>query len=183
MSLLNLHAEHEAQKDKVIEETLPEGISKGNASYAAWKAIEQNKLEKLRYIKANGNKTAYRTNKAWQVQRSEVVTIARGIYKELREDNTHKIKLSVQVLFNTASYSGALCELFKLANDDLIVAKDKRLDKKNKGIKGMVKKEVCNMAKSQKDRINELEQLNAKEQIFSVLLKMSTKTRRSLGLN
>lgn len=134
----------------------------------AYKAINNLKDEKLRYIRGHPDKKSYEVKKHWIIYKAEV---GRRIEKES------------QPLFNSNSFSGELTKYFDKVNDDLHKSKESRLNKPNKGYQHKTKEELKN---STIELTNENKKLlqNTCEELYGRLLNdIPLDIKRKLGLN
>jgi hypothetical protein len=160
------------------EEVLPDWVSKDNASYDAWKAINSIKNEKFAYISKHKTATKFRVKKTYQVQKQEVADA---------------VGASTQALFYTSSYSENLLEYLEGkeaqdgsrkggVNGDLMKRQNERIAKPRTGVAALSRPEVNKTATSANERIKELEAQNAADQLTLALAKLPLTVRNLLKL-
>ena len=154
-------------EEKKVEEQLEDWVSKKNVSYAGYQAIKKLKIEKLKYISKHKTKTAFRTDRSYQIKPIDV--------KELTGISTNS-------LFVQNSYSEKLAGFLKDTNKELKEIKDKRIKNAYSSVKSKPKPEVYKEYKNIKSKAESLEQKNAKDQLELVLDSMLLKTKKNLGL-
>lgn len=159
------------QNESNVDGNYPEGISDKNASGSAYKAMNQIKQKKLSFIRANRNWHARLPKKKYTLSQTEVCNLVDGV----KQPNT---------LFKSSAYSEALLEHYEKINSELLLAKNNRIEelerKKNTGLKNKQKSDLVNIVRTDKDRISELEQKLAEEQLTLAINKMSIDVRRKI---
>lgn len=145
------------QRENPLEEA-PGWVSRTNASYDAWKALQSLKRERLNYIKNHSKPSAYRTNKTFQISGSEVA---------------NKVGMSKVTLLSTSSYSEAFKQYLAETNAILLRTKEQRVEKsrrsKSRGPIARSKDELVTEVKLQKEEIERLEKMNVTQQIEQII--------------
>ena len=160
------------------EERQPDWVSEDNASFLAWNVINQIKKEKFAYISKHKTASKFRTQKTYQVQKSEVA---------------EAIGATTQALFYASSYSTALLEYLEGKEDqngnrnggvngELLKRKEARLAKSRTGLASKTKKIVYAKAQSANKRVKILEAQNADEQLALAIKKLPLNVRAKLEL-
>ncbi|GFD67916.1 hypothetical protein [Alteromonas sp. KUL106] len=133
----------------------------------AYKAINNLKEEKLRYIRGHPNQNSYETKKHWTFTKAEV---GRKIGKES------------QPLFNSNTFSEGLTEHYDNAIKELHKSKEDRLKKTNKGYQHRTKEELVNSTKTLTDENKKLLQNTCEELYERFLNDIPLDIKRKLGL-
>ncbi|WP_350544870.1 hypothetical protein [Pseudoalteromonas sp. 5-MNA-CIBAN-0065] len=163
-------------KDKTRE--LPSWVSEDNASLAAYDTINSIKKEKYAYINKHKTVSKFRTNKTFQVQKSEVAKA---------------IGATTQALFYTSSYSEELLTFLEGneeadgtrsggINSELMKRKDERIAKPRTGIASLSRPKVNANATAANKRIKDLEAQNAADQLALAITKLPLNVRVKLKL-
>lgn len=160
-------ADEAKQKEEV--EFMPNWASKENASYAAYKATEQLKSEKLRFIREHSRPTQFRSKKTYQITGREAA---------------RAVDISPQTLTQSSTYSQAFNQYLERVNQDLLELKEARIKQskqsRSRGPEAKNKNELVEENKRLKARVKELEALNAKDQVEHSINMLSPEVRAKL---
>ena len=154
-------------ESKKLDKTL-EWVNLHPTAEEAYKAINNIKKEKLRYIRGHPNKSSYKVQKYWTISKAEV---GRKIGKES------------QPLFNSNTFSKGLSLYFDKVNDDLHKSKEDRLNKPNKGYQHKTKEELKNSTIKLTNENKKLLQNTCEELYRRMLNDIPLDVKRKLGLN
>ncbi|GAA5142631.1 MULTISPECIES: hypothetical protein [Thalassotalea] len=134
----------------------------------AYTAINNLKMEKLRFISGHPDKGSYKYKKYWTISKVEV---ARRVGKK------------PQPLFNSNTYSAGLITYFNGVNSKLHKAKYDRINKPNKGYQHKTKEELkASTVKLTKENKKLLQ--NTCEELYGRMLNdIPLDVKRKLGLN
>lgn len=133
----------------------------------AYKAINNLKDEKLRYIKGHPDKDSYIYKKYWTISKAEV---ARRVGK------------GSQPMFNSNNYSVGLKKYFNDINEKLHAAKENRINKPNKGYQHKTKEELKNSTIKLTNENKKLLQNTCEELYGRLLNDIPLDIKRKLGL-
>lgn len=148
-------------------ETLPPWVDKGNASYSAYKAIHEIKQAKLRYIHGHSKESDYVKKSNFLVSKAEVAT---------------KIGKTPQSIFHSSAYSTYLSAYLDGINETLVVAKNKKIEKKAHGLQHLTKEELKTKTKTTAEELTAIKQHNCEELYDRLLSNMPLDIKRKLGL-
>lgn len=131
-------------------EPLPDWISEGNVSLAAYHAIETLKKERLLYIAKTNDKKKFTKKSNWTISKSEVA---------------RKLGVASQPLFYSATttYSDGLLKYFDDTNDILIERKDAKTKSTKRGLGSRSKNDLISEFRKQKEKLSHSTESNADE--------------------
>lgn len=148
-------------------ETLPPWIDKNNASYSAYKAIDEIKQAKLRFIHGHSKESDYVKKSNFLMSKAEVAT---------------RIGKTPQSIFHASAYSPHLSAYLNEVNEMLVAAKNKKIEKKAHGLQHLTKEELKTKTKTAAEELNAIKQHNCEELYARLLSNMPLDIKRKLGL-
>lgn len=168
MDYLKRRAENAAPEN--IE--APEWVSRKNASFKAWKHVEELKKEKELYIKRHSKITDYITKKSYQIKGSDVADA---------------LKINRASLMNTSKYSPHFKKYLDGVNADLAVAKDAKLQQAQKSpARGTIrnsKDELVQINAELRKKVSELESQKTEELVKFAFDQLPLPVKKKLGIS
>lgn len=131
-------------------EPLPDWISEGNLSLAAYHVIETLKKERLLYIANTNDKKNFTKKSNWTILKSEVA---------------RKLNVASQPLFYSATttYSGGLLKHLNETNEALTKRKDAKIKSTKRGLGNRSKYDLISEFREQKEKLSHSTESNADE--------------------
>ena len=171
LDLIKLQEEHEKLQNP---DKLPEWVNTKNASFSAWRYLDEQKDERLNYINSHKKISDFKKKSLWQISVSEV---ARAI-------SVSSVTLDPQ---KGSRWAVGFRDELATINDELAQAKNKRLNtyKKNKakGVARSSNNELLLKCQKLEKELQEEKQKNADQQWFKRVSKLSLPVKQILGLN
>jgi hypothetical protein len=132
------------------DEPLPDWISEGNVSLAAYHVIETLKKERLLYIAKTNDKKKFTKKSNWTISKSEVA---------------RKLDVASQPLFYSATttYSEGLLKHLDDTNKTLTKRKDAKTKSTKRGLGNRSKDDLISEFREQKEKLSHSAESNADE--------------------
>lgn len=158
----------EAKKDKT-----PDWVSDNNISKHAYDYILAKRNELKAYIERHKNLTDFKAKKTYHISARSVATAIGCAANSLTDEK----KVSFAKKFN---------EYLNGVNDELLKAKDARIEKQAKkqsrGKHALTKDELMDLAKSAEDQLEELKEKNVIEQVEAIFDQLDEPIRQKLHI-
>lgn len=169
MDYLKRRADEAASEKEIAR---PDWVSGKNASLKAWEYVEKLKKEKALYIKRHHKITDYLTKKNYQIKGSDVASA---------------LKISRASLMNTSSYSPHFKKYLDSVNDELMAAKEARIQKAKKtpsrGSIRSSKDELMQANTELKNRVSKLEEQKTEELVRYAFDQLPLPVKKKLGID
>lgn len=169
MDYLQKRAQKAAKEEN---EELPNWVSLKNASYRAWKLVQDLKKEKELYIKRHNKVTDYLTKYTYQIKGSDIANAL----------NINRVSL-----MNTSSYSENFRKYLDSVNAELKAAKDAKLEVTRKpSSRGSIRSRKDELVMSNtelKKRVSELESQKTEALVRYALDQLPLPVKRKLGID
>lgn len=158
---------HSKAGDNETIDDLPSWVDQNNASYSAYRVINELKAAKLRYIHGHSKKTDYTKKSHYSISKAEVAK---------------RIGKTAQSIFHASAYSSDLSSYFDKVNNNLLEAKNKKLERKPHGLQHLSKEELKSKTRNASEELTIIKQSNCEELYTRLLNDMTLDVKRTLGL-
>ena len=160
------------RKSRDLEDSLPDWVSEKNASFKAWRYVEELKKEKKQYIGCHCNVTDYLVKKTYQIKGTEVAKA---------------VSISRASLMNTSKYSNGFRKYLEGVNAELDAAKNSMLKKSRQSpSRGSIrnsKDDLLRVNIELKKRVTELEEQKTDELVRFAINQLPLPIKRALGID